>query len=89
MKVAPPGAAGGLLVEVDTMFLNSTLPPPTATATTIWYRYLLFGLLVAGLAWLSGKFMPPVWLERLCRAWVLISVTMGLVLAALWLLTDH
>jgi len=25
----------------------------------------------------------------LSRAWILISVTMGLVLAALWLLTDH
>jgi len=80
---------GQPLVEIDTMFLTSTLAPLTATPTTMWYRYLLFGLLLAGLAWLAGKFMPPVWLERLCRAWVLINVTMGLVLAALWLLTDH
>jgi len=77
------------LIELDVMLFNSTLPQPTATPTSIWYRYLLFGLLVASLAWLSGKFMPPVWLEGLSRAWILISVTMGLVLAALWLLTDH
>ena len=33
--------------------------------------------------------MPPVWLAGLCHAWVLISATIGLVLAALWLFTDH
>ena len=33
--------------------------------------------------------MPPVWLAGLCQAWVLISVTIGLVLATLWLMTDH
>jgi hypothetical protein len=46
-------------------------------------------LLVAGLAWLSGRLMPSVWLDGLTRAWILINATMGLVLAALWLLTDH
>jgi len=46
-------------------------------------------LLVTGLAWLSGKFMPPVWLAGLCHAWVLICTTNGLILAALWLFTDH
>jgi hypothetical protein len=44
---------------------------------------------MSGLAWLSGKFMPPVWLAALCRAWILVNATMGLVLAFLWLLTDH
>jgi len=80
---------GGELVESDTMVYTSTLPQPGAVPTPVWYRYLLAGLLIAGLAWLSGRFMPPVWLEGLCLAWVLVSATLGLVLAALWLLTDH
>jgi hypothetical protein len=33
--------------------------------------------------------MPPVWLAGLCQAWVLISATIGMVLAVLWLMTDH
>ena len=86
-----PGVSGNgkPLVEVDTMFLASTLPVPPAAPTSIWYRYLLLGVLIAGLAWLSGKFMPSMWLHGLSRAWVLVNATMGLMLAALWLLTDH
>jgi hypothetical protein len=33
--------------------------------------------------------MPPVWLAGLSYAWVLINATSGLILAALWLFTDH
>jgi len=86
-----PGVSGNgkPLVEVDTMFFASTLPVPPAAPTSIWYRYLLLGVLIAGLAWLSGKFMPSMWLHGLSRAWVLVNATMGLMLAALWLLTDH
>lgn len=80
---------GKPLVEVDTVFFASTLRPPTAAPTSVWYRYLFLGLLVVGLAWLSGRFMPSVWLVGLTRAWILINATMGLVLAALWWLTDH
>ncbi|MDH4020388.1 MAG: DUF4105 domain-containing protein [Xanthomonadales bacterium] len=77
------------LVELDTMIFTSTLPLPAAVPTSVWYRYLFLGLLIVSLAWLSGRFMPPVWLDGLTRAWILINATMGLVLAALWLLTDH
>ncbi len=83
------GAAGSPLVSLDMMLFTSTAPVPEATPTSIWYRYLFLGLLVTGLAWLSGKFMPPVWLAGLTYAWVLISATSGLILAALWLFTDH
>ncbi len=83
------GAAGTPLVSVDTILFTSTAPEPTTTPTSIWYRYLVLGLLVAGLAWLSGKFMPPVWLAGLSYAWVLINASSGLILAALWLFTDH
>ena len=77
------------LVLTDTILFTSTAPGPEAAPTSVWYRYLFLGLLVTGLAWLSGKFMPPVWLAGLCHAWVLICTTNGLILAALWLFTDH
>ena len=77
------------LVALDTMLYTSTLPLPSVAPSTLWHRYLLLGLMVVALAWLSGKFMPSVWLAGLSRAWVLISSTLGLVLAALWFLTDH
>lgn len=77
------------LITVDTMVFSSTFPEPAVTPDAIWYRYLLLGLLVTGLAWLSGKFMPPVWLAGLSSAWLLINSTIGMMLAALWLFTDH
>lgn len=77
------------LVELDTMFYTSTLPLPAAAPAKNWYRYLILGLMVTGFAWLSGRYMPSVWLAGLSRAWVLISATLGLVLAGLWFLTDH
>jgi hypothetical protein len=83
------GEADGLLVEVDKMLFTSSLPAPGDAPSGVWLRYLAFGLLVTGLAWLSGRFMPPVWLAGLCSAWILIATTIGLLLAALWLLTDH
>ena len=83
------GDAGSPLVSIDTMLFNSTAPAPATTPTSIWYQYLFLGLLITGLAWLSGKFMPPVWPAGLSYAWVLISGTIGLILTALWLFTDH
>lgn len=80
---------GNPMLAVDTVLFSTTVPAPVATADSIWYRYLFLGLLVTGLAWLSGKFMPPVWLAGLCQAWILISATAGLLLAGLWLFTDH
>jgi len=88
MSAATAGQ-GKPLVALDTMLFTSSLPVPTAAPTVTWHRYLLFGLLLTAFAWLSGKFMPPVWLDGLCRAWILINSTMGLILAALWFLTDH
>jgi len=80
---------GGALLGSDTMVYTSTLPAPAAAPSTVWYRYLSTGLLIAGLAWLGGRFMPPAWLKGLCLAWVLAGATLGLALAALWLFTDH
>ena len=80
---------GDTLITVDTMLFTSSATEPALNPDSIWYRYLLLGLLVTGLAWLSGKFMPAVWLQGLCSAWVLVSSSIGMVLAALWVFTDH
>ena len=77
------------LVGADMMLHVTSLPLPTAEPSTTWPRYLLLGVLVVGLAWLSGKFMPAVWLGGLCNAWLLIGGTNGLLLAFLWWFTDH
>jgi len=85
-----PGAeAGRSVVLQDTVLFTSPLFAPADEPGNTWYRYLLLGFLVTGIAWLSGKFMPPVWLAGLANAWLLISGTSGLVLAFLWLFTDH
>jgi hypothetical protein len=85
----PGGDADQSLVLQDTMLFTSSSSAPAAEPESIWYRYLLLGLLVTGIAWLSGRFMPPVWLAGLAHAWLLIGGTNGLVLAFLWLFTDH
>jgi len=87
--VIPGGQSGQSVVLQDTMLFTSTSPAPTVEPESVWLRYLLLGLLVTGIAWLSGRFMPPMWLEGLTHAWLLIGGTNGLVLAYLWLFTDH
>ncbi len=81
--------AGEPLVSIDTMLFTATTATPAVAPAAIWYRYLIMGLLVTGLAWLSGKYMPQTWLTGFCNAWVLVSATIGALLVALWLLTDH
>jgi hypothetical protein len=68
---------------------SSTAPQPPAVPGEVWPRYLLLGLAITLIGWLSGRFMPPAWLEGLCGAWIMLATTAGLLLAGLWLLTDH
>ena len=81
--------AGQALISVNLMLYESTGQEVAVVPVSVWYRYLVFGLLLTAVAWLSAKFMPPVWLAGLCQAWVLIGSTIGIVLAGLWLFTDH
>ncbi len=83
------GEPGQPLVVRDMMLSVSSIPAAPGSPERIWYRYLFLGLLVTATAWFSGRFMPPVWLAGLCNAWLLIAGTNGLILAAMWLLTDH
>jgi len=80
---------GDQLLAKDMVIFASTAEQPAATPTASWYRYLLLGLLITAVAWISGRLMPPAWLAGLAGSWVLISATIGLVLAALWMFTDH
>lgn len=84
-----PGNAADMLITNDVNIYTSTAQTPAATPSTTWPNYLLLGLFIVGLAWLSGRVMPAVWLAGLCVAWVLICSTSGLVLAGLWFFTDH
>lgn len=80
---------GGSLLPIDTMLFMASSVEPAAVPASVWHRYLALGLAVVAIAWLSGKFMPSVWLEGLCLAWLMINASAGLVLAGLWLFTDH
>ncbi len=71
------------------MLFESSQAPPVMKPSVTWPRYLLLGLFIATIAWLSARWMPIVWSQGLVGAWVLISLTHGLVLAGLWFLTDH
>ena len=80
---------GDQLLATDKVIFTSTAEQPAAIPAASWYRYLLLGLLITAIAWISGRLMPPAWLAGLAGSWVLISATIGLVLAALWMFTDH
>jgi hypothetical protein len=84
----PGGRTGQSVVLEDKQLYTSNLTVPEKP-DGVWYRYLLLGLVITGLAWLSGKVMPEVWRAGLAQAWILIGATNGLILAALWGFTDH
>ncbi len=81
--------SGQPLVTQDKMLFTSSLPEPPAEPGSTWLRYLLSWFLAVGAAWLSVRFMPPTWLAGLSNAWLLIAGSSGLILAFLWLFTDH
>jgi len=88
---AMPVSGMQILVPVleDTMLHTSTASAPEATPASVWPQYLAVGLAIVLVGWLSGRWMPSAWLQGLCGAWVLLASTTGLLLAGLWLLTDH
>lgn len=77
------------LVSTDEMLFTATARAVPARPDKTWSRYLLLGLMLTALAWLSGRLMPPQWLTGLCHAWLFFTAVSGLILAALWWLTDH
>jgi hypothetical protein len=77
------------LVLEDVVLYQSTLDPPPATPRAWWPGYLLGSLGVVLAAWLLCRFTSQTVARRLSRSWLVLSGLVGLVLAFLWLGTDH
>jgi hypothetical protein len=82
-------ATASPLVLEDVLLYRSTLDPPSATPPTLWPRYLLASVVLLAAAWLSSRFVPAAWVRVVCRCWLVLSGTVGLVLLFLWFGTDH
>ncbi len=77
------------LVLEDVVLYQSTLDPPAASPRVWWPRYLLGSLGVVLAAWLLCQFTSNTVARRLSRSWLVLSGLVGMVLAFLWLGTDH
>jgi hypothetical protein len=77
------------LVADDRMLAAVGITAPPATAPEAWWRYALPGLLIAGLLWLLARFVPGVAADGLLLGLLLIAGTVGTLMLAIWLLTDH
>jgi len=76
------------LVANDRMLVADGVAPPPATAPEVWWRYLLPGLGLAALLLIAAR--GPVALGKgLLLGWLLIAGTVGALMAADWLWTDH
>lgn len=82
-------SAGEVMVSQDIQLYTSTLPQPPVVPTAVWLRYLMGGLLLAGLYFFAVRFMSRRWAGRLSLLWALLLTAGGLVLSFLWLFTDH
>jgi uncharacterized protein DUF4105 len=95
-SVQVPGPDGTLIPLVKserTVYLSSEPSPPTVPPS--WFpAYLTIGVLVGGVLWLLGRSAAVNAFARAAFAmlgglWGLVAGLSGLMLAALWLLTDH
>ncbi len=82
-------ATGLASVSQDVQLYVSTLPKAPSFPTGVWLRYLLSGLLLAGLYWLSVRYLSGKWVSVFGKSWVLLLGGGGLGLSFLWLFTDH
>lgn len=77
------------LVAEDREVFVSSLPPPPAWPPELWWRYLLPSLAVLALAWLAARHGSPVLVEGFMQGWLLTGGTLGLLMVAIWVGTDH
>jgi len=77
------------LVADDRQVFVSSLPPPPARPPELWWRYLAPSLAVLALAWVAASFGPPVLVEGFMQGWLLTGGTLGLLMVAIWVGTDH
>ena len=94
IRVPGPGGTEIPLVRSEETVYLSTMPPPRATPPFWFPAYLLLGLALGGLFWLwgvRGARSPRARgaLAAVGGIWSLLAGAAGLILAALWLFTDH
>lgn len=95
-QIRVPGPDGTLipLVRSEQTVYLSTMPPPRA-APPFWFpAYLLLGLLIGGLCWRwgvrgAGSARARGALAAVGGIWSLLAGAAGLIMAGLWLFTDH
>lgn len=77
------------LVLEDLMLFESDRPAAPAEPDRWWPRYLLVSVLVLFAAWLACKLLPWVTPIFLVRSWLVLAGLAGILIAYLWLFTDH
>jgi hypothetical protein len=87
------GATRPLVKAEETLFRSTDQPPP-AQPPTWWPWFLLAGLITGGLLLVSGRALAGSHAARWCfgivaGGWTLLAGLGGLMLAALWALTNH
>ena len=92
-RTGPDGVERPLVRAETTLFLSTT-PDPLAAPPTCWPWYLLIGVLGGGaMAWLGRRSgdgrAARIGFGMLGSAWSFVAGLGGVVLAGLWLLTNH
>lgn len=82
-------ANGQPAVDQDLNLFTSSLAAPPTVQESVWLRYLLSGLILAGLLWLSSRYWSAGWGNGVSNGWLLLMGSGGLVLCFLWFFTDH
>ena len=82
-------ADGQPAVVQDMQIFTSSLAPAPDVPGSVWLRYLLSGLGLASLLWLSFRFLPQGWINGFSNSWLLLLGGCGLALTFFWLFTDH
>jgi hypothetical protein len=84
-----PGAGGSRPLVTGDRILYPGLPAPPATPAELWPRYLAPALALVLLGWLLRNRAEGRLTEALTLAWLMTSGSLGLLLIAVWLFTDH
>jgi len=79
---------GQPVVTQEVMLHVSSMESPPALPDVVWYRYLA-GAVAILLIGVALSFIPRVTARQLATSWLLTGGFLGLVLAFLWLGTDH
>jgi len=77
------------LIAEDRMLAPDGITAPPATPPEVWWRYALSGLAIAAVLALLARFAPGTAADGLLLGLLLIAGTLGCLMVADWLWTDH